>query len=258
MASNLAKKPLTQTEKSAINALKELVRTRQKELIAEHIEYPFYREAYFDYVIRDKQEFLKLFDRIFDEKQIEEFCQSEWKDYYHSLTLKRLLYGQRGFYGILSSENKLVLTSVPHSDSEKQYLETLIEKDRQQLHESLRDYEEPRWIVSAGKYRIRIDRMPNGKLRYASWSKDKPISAPADLVIIGGEHDATLWWGSYTFKNGEYTYHVWYSVMGPADGPFKALEVFKGDKRILYYTDDSVIIKEFGVYYMGVRDCFLL
>ena len=245
---------LSETEKAAIGKMKELMRTRQKELIAEHIAYPFYREAYFDYVIQNKQEFLEVFDRIFDEKKIEQFCLSEWRDERHPLTDERFLCGNNGhFYAILSSKNELIIVVSSHSDSEKQYLETLIEKDRQQLHESLRDYEKPGWIASAGKYRIRIDRMSNGKLRYASWNKDKPISAPADLVIIGGEHDGSRWWDSFTFKNGEYTYNLWHNVMGPANGPFRALEVFKGDKRILYYTDDNVIVKEFGYYYMGIR-----
>ena len=245
---------LSETEKAAIGKMKELMRTRQKELIAEHIAYPFYREAYFDYVIQNTQEFLEVFDRIFDEKKIEQFCLSEWSDYRHPLTEERSLCGNNGkFYAMLSPKNELIITRSTHSDSEKQYLETLIEKDRQQLHESLRGYEEPVWIVYAGKYRIRIDRMPNGKLRYASWNKDKPISAPADLVIIGGEYGGARWGDSYTFKNGEYTYIVWSNVIGPADGPFEALKVFKGDKRILYYTDDNVIVKEFGRYYMGIQ-----
>ena len=244
---------LSETEKAAIGKMKELMRTRQKELIAEHIAYPFYREAYFDYVIQNKQEFLEVFDRIFDEKKIEQFCLSEWSDYRHPLTEERSLCGNNGkFYAMLSPKNELIIVVSTHSDSEKQYLETLIEKDRQQLHESLRGHKEPVWIVFAGKYRIRIDRMPSGELRYASWNKNKPISAPADLVLLGGTCDGARWWDEYTFKNGEYTYKVWFSLIGPADGPFKALEVFKGDKQILYYHDNDVIIKEFNRYNMEV------
>ena len=244
---------LSVVEKAAISKMKELMRTRQKELIAEHIAYPFYREAYFDYVIRNKQEFLEAFDRIFDKKKIEQFCLSKWEDSKHPLTDERSLCGNNGhFYAILSSKNELIITRSTYSDSEEQYINSLIEKDKRQLHKSLRGHKEPVWIVFAGKYRIRIDRMPSGELRYASWDKNKPISAPADLVLLGGTYDGARWWDSYTFKNGEYTYNVWFSLIGHADGPFRALEVFKCDQKILEYLDDDVIVKEFGRYYMGI------
>ena len=200
-------KPLGATEKAAISDLKELVRTRQKERIADHIKYPLVRDKYFNYIIKDKTEFLKVFDRLFDEKQIEKFCQAEW-EYRFSVDTEEfnLLADCGNYYGEIAQNGNLLLNSISLSESELQHLKTLIEIDKKQLHESLRGHTKPVCIIYAGKYRIRIDRMPNGKFRYASWSKDKPISSPADLVIYGGEVMGNRWWETYTFVNGKYSY----------------------------------------------------
>ena len=237
-------KPLSEAEKSAAKALKELVRTRQKELIAEHIQYPLYRDHYFNYVIRDKKEFVELFDRIFDEKQIENFCHAEWEYHFSVIREAHELCADYGnYYGEMDKSGKLLLTSITLSDSEMQYFKTLIEKDKKQLHESLRGHEKPYFLLLAGKYRIRVDEMPNGELRYASWSKDKPISSQPDLVIYGAETMGTRWYTSHTFKNGEFTYTFEDSVLG---GLIFIVE--KGDKTLLNISS-NISVKYFRGYW---------
>lgn len=237
-------KQLTQVEKSAINSLKQLMRTRQKELIAEHIQYPLYRDKYFNCVIRNKQEFLEVFDLIFDEKQAENFCQSEWEYIFSPLNETHNLMGSRGiFHGEFDKNGKLLLTSIYLSESEVQYLQTLIEKDKKQLHESLRDYKKPYCIIFAGKYRIRIDEMPDGELRYASWNRDKPISSPADLVIYKCEVMGNRWWTSHTFKNGEFTYTFEDSTTGGL-----TFVVERGNRTLLSITN-NISVKYYKGFY---------
>lgn len=231
---NFAEKPLSQAEKAAISTLKDHVLNKRKELIAEHIKFPLYRDKYFNYVIKDKKGFLEIFDRIFDEKQIENFFHAGW-EYYYSVTTEshELLADYGSYYGEITPEGNLLLTSITLSESEKQYLKTLVEKDKKLLHESLRGHENPECIIFAGKYRIRIDEMPDGKLRYASWSKDKPISSAPDIVLHNGEMSGTRWWTSYTFKNGEFTYTFEDSILGGL-----TFVVEKNDKTILCITQN--------------------
>ena len=48
-------------------------------------------------------------------------------------------------------------------------------------------------LLFAGKYRIRIDLIRDGNIRYSSWKKDAAISAIPDLVIYGGKRWGNRW-----------------------------------------------------------------
>lgn len=211
-------KHLTMNEKIGINNLKDHVIHKRKIAIAKQITYPLTRCSYFDYYIKDQQDFIKSFDIIFDAKQIEEFGASEWK-YIFIPTCEDYSLQGGGYVGEFDEEGILMLSYISMSDSEMHYIQTLIEKEKMTLHSSIRNYKEPECIVYAGKYRIRIDRMPDNTLRYCSWNKDKAISAQPDLVIHGGKVWGTRWGTNYSFKNGEYEYELEDYILSEG-GPF--------------------------------------
>lgn len=76
------------------------------------------------------------------------------------------------------------------------------------LHPSLRDYQNLELFFRTKNHIVRIDKLNNGELRYASWKSPSTISDKPDLVIVGGErgteYDPDL--EVYTFYNGSYTY----------------------------------------------------
>ncbi len=234
-------KELTLNEKIAINNLKDHVAYKRKEAVAKQVAFPLERCSYFGYIIHDQKEFISSFDTIFDSKQIEEFQKSKWEYIFTPVYEYYYLHGS-GYLGGFSDEGILYLTYIQLSETEQQYIKELIEKEKQTLHISLRNYMEPVCTILAGKYRIRIDRMPDNELRYASWKKDAEISAAPDLVILGGKTWGNRWGTNYDFKNGEYEYSLSDYICAD-EGPY--FMVSKNNQTILEIKSDDVKIIEF-------------
>lgn len=100
-----------------------------------------------------------------------------------------------------------------------------------ELHSSLRNFKHNIVLIEQAPWKIRIDRMPDGKTRYASW-KGKESKEVPDMVIKNGTYtkgstgknsDDKEYIERYTFSNGEYTYEVsWkftyqFTPTGPED-----------------------------------------
>ena len=97
------------------------------------------------------------------------------------------------------------------------------------LHKSLCNYERNIVVLDNGTWIIRIDRMPNGTFRYASW-KNKKCSEEPDLITGNGSYtESKIEKGynskqeKYIFKNGEYSYEIsWildytFDILNPTD-----------------------------------------
>lgn len=231
-------KELTINEKIAINNLKDHVTYRRKEVVAKQIKYPLTRCSYFDYYIKDQKDFINSFDIIFDVKQIDDFRVSKW-EYIFIPTYEYYSLQGGGHVGDFDDDGLLYLTHIELSETEERYIKELIEKEKLTLHESLRNYLEPVCIVMAGKYRIRIDRMPDYTVRYTSWKKDAPISSIPDLVILGGEIWGTRWGTNYDFKNGEYEYSLEDYILSDC-GPI--FTVSKNNQTLLKIDSDVKVI----------------
>ena len=234
-------KVLTLNEKIAINNLKDHVMSERKETVANQIKYPLDRCDYFEYNINDKNDFINSFDKIFDSKQIEEFQVSKWEYVYYPMFEYYSLQGE-GYIGEFDDSGKMKLTHIPLSESETIYIQGLIDREKKSLHPSLRNYVEPICLLFAGKYRIRIDLMHDGNIRYSSWKKDAATSAIPDLVIYNGKSSGNRWGINYDFKNGEYEYHIEDYFIG--EGP--CFNVSKNGKTIMEISPDNIQIKRFS------------
>ncbi len=97
------------------------------------------------------------------------------------------------------------------------------------LNNSLCNFGHNMIIIEQAPWIIRIDIMPDGKARYSSW-KNKSSKEKPDLVVKNGTHTSQPATGDddesterYTFKNGEYTYEVswtlnyFFSPINPSD-----------------------------------------
>ena len=89
------------------------------------------------------------------------------------------------------------------------------------LYENLRNFKSNEVILDFSPFVVRIDKMPNGNYRYASWH-EKEMSEKPNLVINNNlcekkvEEVALGWYAKkieYTFTNGEYQYIVSYYII---------------------------------------------
>lgn len=85
------------------------------------------------------------------------------------------------------------------------HFDLLGEVGNRRLHISLKEYESLQYYFVTKDYRVRIDRLADGSLRYASWKRNKQTDTPPDLVIKGGHHEEDR---GYVFENDGYYYCV--------------------------------------------------
>ena len=234
-------KELTLNEKISINNLKDHVMHKRKGAVAKQIKYPLERCDYFDLYINDENDFVDSFDQIFDSIQIEEFKTQNW-GYRFIPTVECYLLQGAGYFGMFDNDGILNLTHIPLSQSEINLIQKFVENEKNCLHPSIRNYSEPVCLLLAGKYRIRIDLMKDGKIRYSSWKKDAAASAIPDLVIYDGHRWGNRWGTNYEFKNGEYEYCLSDYFVG--DGP--CFYVRKNGEIIMEITPDDIQIKRFS------------
>ena len=209
----------------------ETIKTKNKEKISKIVSYPLKRE-YPISEIKNKNELLKRFDEIFDDKLMSLIVKSKIKTDWSEM----------GWRGIMLLDGEVWLNSTGEliavnyqSQFEKKKKEELITILKNSLHESLRNFKRPVCVLETSKYRIRIDDMGNQKFRYASWKLQAKLNEKPDVVFENGveELDGNGGNCSYIFKSGDYTYECGIVEMGEDDAPPAYLTVTKGAKEIL-------------------------
>jgi hypothetical protein len=66
-------------------------------------------------------------------------------------------------------------------------------------------------IIKTKKFKIRIDKQPNGKYLYQSWAANAKITSKPSMIISDGELIPDGTGGNYyfSFSNNGFTYQVW-------------------------------------------------
>lgn len=239
---------LTLNEKIAIQNLQDHINHDRIETVAKHIAFPLKRNEYFDYNIESAVEFVNKYHTIFDKSQKQTFSTLDWSYSYVKPVMADEGYFcvlASGFCGNFNDDGLLCLDIIPLSETEISYIQKLIEGEKNELHPSIRDYKEPVCLIHVGRYRIRIDRMHDDSLRYASWKKVAPISSMPDLVISNGEMFGNRWHTTFTFTNAEYTYKL---VDALIDGS-PVLSITKDDSVILELDTDVNYSFKYFVWY---------
>jgi len=219
-----------------ISLIKSAFKQQDKKAIATFISYPLGREFPIP-AIQNEAELVSRFDEVFDKKFIELIANSDLdKDW-----------SMMGWRGIMFSSGKLWLDSnnkiraiTYQSSKEKEIKASLIEKQKQTLHQSLRVYKKPILEWKTSKFHIRIDDLGDYNYRYSSWSIDKQTRDKPDLILENGK---MVFEGSggnhhYSFSNGKYIYRCYVSVIGNGKSAPGILDVFKGKEHIL--SDDVI------------------
>jgi hypothetical protein len=219
----------------SIQKLVNIFKTKNKTKIADLIYYPLRRE-YPLKDVKDKNDFVRRFDDIFDKEFIDHIANSKLTDW-----------AEVGWRGIMLDNGTLwidddgkIISVNYQSPKEKQLLANTIQADKNQLPKSLRNFDKPLYLIFTKNYKVRIDEKSEGIYRYAAW-KIKSQKIDPDIIIEKGVLEFQGSGGNHTitFKNNGYTYVISIIEIGTADNPDAKLEVIKNDKTIL--TEDGKI-----------------
>lgn len=214
------------------------VKNIDKEAIAKRIKFPFKR----DYPIpsvKDKADFVKRYNQIFDKVLIEKITKSDpGKDW-----------SEVGWRGIMLNRGDMwididgrIISINNQSEEELKLKNSLIAKQKKSVNSSLSNFKEPVAILETSKFRIRIDDLGNDNYRYASWSIKQEMTENPDLVIEKGVFVADGTGGNhyFDFKKGNFKYRCYFIVLGQKDSPPAVLTVYQSGKEIL--SQDANIV----------------
>lgn len=99
-------------------------------------------------------------------------------------------------------------------------------------------------IIKTKKFKIRIDKQPNGKYLYQSWNSNAKITAKPSMIISDGELIPDGSGGNYyiNFNNDGHSYQVWRNYL--TDSAKKApytLVVFDANDQEIVRQDGQVV-----------------
>lgn len=217
-----------------------LFKEKDIDKISNNIRFPLYRE-YPIPPIKDKEEFRQRFNEVFDKILIDKIANSkigQWSE----VGWRGIMF-DNGLLWMANSDG--IITAVNYqSDFEKKLRENLIVKERENLHVSLKTFENPTYKIKTKKYLIRIDELANSKYRYASWKIGEKESSKPDIIIENGEWKFEGSGGNHviTFVNGNYTYKVYRNIIGEVNTPDITIYIEKDGQTIL--TEDGRLIIE--------------
>lgn len=224
---------LTKEHKEVIEDFIGFFKTNNRQKIAENISYPLKREYPLP-EIKDKKEFLKRFDEVFDSKLIATIIKSNLskEDDWSAVGYRGIMLDNGSLW--LDYDRKLLAVNY-QSDIEAKKLAKLIALEKSGLHPSINKFVKPVSILLTKKYKIRIDDMGTGNYRYSSWKIAAKTSDKPDLIIMNGKFvpDGSGGNHHYTFKNGKYVYECGITVLGEEDSPPAYLTIYRDDKEIL-------------------------
>lgn len=181
--------------------------------------------------IKNEGDFVARYDELFDDSLINAIAKSKAKKHWSKVGERGIMLSHGGVW--LTTDGKLkAINHTTKTAKEKQA--ALIAADREQLHESLKEFQTPILYLETEKFQVRIDLMEDGNYRYASWSKGTSQSEKPDLIVKYGDinYDGSGGNHNYEFINGNYTYIVWVWVLGVDETP-GTLKVYKNAKEIL-------------------------
>lgn len=214
------------------------VKNDRKEAVAEAIKYPLKRDNPIP-SIKNKTEFVKRYDEIFDAKLKAEISKSNAAKDWSEMGWRGIMLNQGTLW--MDTDGKVFSISY-QTKAEKDLKTKLIAAEKSKLHPSIAKFEAPEVILETSKFRVRIDDLGNDNFRYASWSIKQSMSEKPDLIITNGKwfHDGTGGNHHYDFKKGNFLYQCYITVLGTKDSAPATLTIYQNGKEIL--NQDAKIV----------------
>jgi len=214
------------------------VKNSDKDAIAKRIKFPFKRE-YPIPPVKDKADFVKRYNQIFDKVLIEKITKSNPAKDWSEVGWRGIMLNQGDLW--IDTDGKII-TINHQSDEELKLKNSLIAAQKKNVNSSISNFKEPVAILETSKFRIRIDDLGNNKFRYVSWVIKNRMTDKPDLVIENGVFysDGTGGNHHYEFKKGNFRYECHFIVLGEKDSPPAILTVYQSGKEIL--SQDAKIV----------------
>ena len=100
-------------------------------------------------------------------------------------------------------------------------------------------------IIKTKKFKIRIDKQPNGKYLYQSWNANAKITAKPSMIISDGELIPDGSGGNYyiAFNNEGHSYQIWrnYLTDSAKKAPYTLVVNDANDREIV--RQDGYVVK---------------
>ncbi|OCA79790.1 hypothetical protein BBH99_17760 [Chryseobacterium contaminans] len=100
-------------------------------------------------------------------------------------------------------------------------------------------------IIKTKKFKIRIDKQPNGRYLYQSWNANAKITAKPSMIISDGELIPDGSGGNYyfNFNNEGHSYQVWrnYLTDSAKKAPYTLVVTDTNDREIV--RQDGYVVK---------------
>ncbi|MDP5198379.1 hypothetical protein [Flavobacterium sp. DG2-3] len=207
------------------------VKNNNKNAVAARITFPLNRENPIP-SIRNKTEFLKRYNEIFDKTLIDKIVKSNPAKDWSEVGWRGIMLYQGDLW--IDTNGKIISINY-QSDAEKKQKNSLIAAQKKNVNSSISNFKKPIAILETSKFRIRIDDLGNDNYRYASWSIKKKMTDTPDLIIENGVFFADGTGGNhhYEFKKGNYVYECHFIVLGEDNSPPAQLIITQNDKTIL-------------------------
>jgi len=209
----------------------EAVINNDREKIADLIRYPFSRRYPIPSVY-NKGEMIERYDQIFDETLINIIKNSSVETDWHAVGWRGIMF----MSGLVWIDYDGSIIGINYQSlQEKEIRNNIILEMKNNLHESLREFKEPRLLCETETYIIRIDLLDDDSYIYrlALWAKGKNQNEIPDMVLING---IVIFAGSggnhfFIFEHNNYQYILFIDVM---DNDYGYFLIYNGIDREWY------------------------
>jgi hypothetical protein len=215
----------------AVVAVQEAFASRDVARIAELVRFPLPR-PYPLHAVADAGDLRERFQVIFDDSFVARIAESDPANDWSTMGWRGFMFGR----GELWLDDDGFIIAVTYSSDDEQFeRRAAIEALMQGFHPSVRDIAEPILDWETESFRVRVDRLNSGELRYAAWPISRPTSEEPSLILVNGTHipDGSGGNHRYEFRNGEYRYICAVIVIGTDRSPPGVLRVYSGDELLL-------------------------
>lgn len=203
---------IAEKESKHIENLIILFKNRNTGALSKKILYPLNREYPLP-KIKNKDDFLKKFDEIFDTILIDKISSSKIENW-SKVGTKGIMLDDGTVW--LDLESGSIIAVNYQSKIEKMSRNSMIEKQKAYLHSSVSTFKNPLYKIITKNFLIRIDELENQKYRYTAWGVSKKENTKPDLVLYNGQinYDGRDGGSVITFTNQDMVYEIQHSVLG--------------------------------------------
>ncbi|MBI1316036.1 hypothetical protein GC167_04155 [bacterium] len=191
--------------------------TRNPELIANFIVFPLSRPEPLP-SIESREDFIRRFYQVFDGDFLVAIAQSNLEKDWATVGWRGTAFRDGELW---LDENGKLRALNRTSKAEQAEIEARNATIQNGLHPSVATFQRSITAFSTRSFRVRIDELVHGRIRYAAWKLPNPTSSEPSLVLENGVLEAQGSGGnhSYFFYNQGYVYEAHFIVLGTDDDP---------------------------------------